>query len=865
MITRCKIGKGVTGAVRYILGEGRDPDSGELNALADGDITRVDWFGGIGFGFEIGSRNDADLARRIMEFDAQNQSSRTRRCEMDCVHLALCWRPGEEPTREQMAAAAKDALTSIGMGNARALFAAHNDEGYAHLHIVASKINPETGRAYDLKGNYLKLSRWAEAYEREHSGGVVCSRREEANQLRDAIEKRDAGTVIELMTQQRATFKERDLDRNLSKQIKDKDERGAFLKEILTRPEIVSLSDVKDGPVTRYTTTSVLAAERQVLHAAGGLADDKRHEVGEKIRTKVLGAKEFDGISREQARAFRQATGPEGIAIIDGQAGTGKSFSMAAIRKAYEAQGDKVIGLAPTNAVAQDMGRDGFARATTIHSELFAVKNGRAAWNSRTVIMVDEAAMIDTKLMAQVTTFANQAHAKLILVGDDRQLSSIDRGGMFAVLKDRHGAAELSEVRRQSRNDDRRAAELMAEGNFHDALARYDAKGGIKWTRTQEEAQAALVRKWAADTKADPSKTRFVFAYTNDDVDKINSAIRHVRRERGELGEDHKFATGRGQEAYAAGDRIQIVGTDKKRGLLNGHAGTIDKIEDTTIHLQLDGRAGQQIAFDAKEFKDFRHGYAGTIYKGQGRTLDQTYLYHSEHWRSAASYVALTRHRDQAQVFVARNTAPNLKELARQMARVDNRKAASHFYRSGDDNSEQAASEGAAKAEISKPVRESADRPSETVAAASTATAEAPPVRAAEKAASIAEPVAAGAAAGVNELGNAAAGVARLAEGVADLAEGAIEAVAGIMEGLLGGGSPAPQQERPKEPPAMTAKERHGARLKAFREADQQRAAARQELAHRLGASEAMTDDELRREEEAQQKRSRDRGGGQSL
>ena len=57
------------------------------------------------------------------------------------------------------------------------------------------------------------------------------------------------------------------------------------------------------------------------------------------------------------------------------------------------------------------------------------------------------------------------------------------------------------------------------------------------------------------------------------------------------------------------------------------------------------------------EFQSFRHGYAGTIYKGQGRTLDQTYLYHSEHWRSAASYVALTRHRDKAELFVASNTA----------------------------------------------------------------------------------------------------------------------------------------------------------------------------------------------------------------
>ena len=84
--------------------------------------------------------------------------------------------------------------------------------------------------------------------------------------------------------------------------------------------------------------------------------------------------------------------------------------------------------------------------------------------------------------------------------------------------------------------------------------------------------------------------------------------------------------------------------------------------------------------FDADAFRTFRHGYAGTIYKGQGRTLDQTYLYHSEHWRSAASYVALTRHRDKAELFVATNTARDVSQLSRQMARVDDRRAASQFH-----------------------------------------------------------------------------------------------------------------------------------------------------------------------------------------
>ena len=88
-----------------------------------------------------------------MEFDALNQASRTRRCEKDCVHLSLAWRPGEKPTREQMEEAARGALDALGMENAKAMFVAHNDEDYAHVHIVASKINPETGRAYDLKPN----------------------------------------------------------------------------------------------------------------------------------------------------------------------------------------------------------------------------------------------------------------------------------------------------------------------------------------------------------------------------------------------------------------------------------------------------------------------------------------------------------------------------------------------------------------------------------------------------------------------------------------------------------------------------------------------------------------------------------------
>ena len=678
MVPRIKIGKGVTGAAQYVLGEGRG--AGNDN-LAPDEQTRVAWIGGQSFGFEIGSREDADLGRRIMEFDALNQTSRTKRCEKDAVHLMLAWRTGDAPSRETMEDAARGALAALGMENAKAIWAAHRDEPQAHLHIVASKIDPDTGRAYNLKADFLKLSRWAEQYERDH-GGVVCLRREEANTLRDGIGERDPAAVLEAMTRQRSTFTAADLERALAKQIPEQLTRAQFGNGILDRADVVRLTDHAGGPTTRYTTRTVLEAEQYVLRAVSGLARDERHAIAPRTLTAVTERmdREGGGLGPDQRGALDHATKPGGFALIDGQAGSGKSHAMGAIRQAYEAQGYQVIGTSWTNAVVQDMKADGFRLANTVKSELMRLANGRQQWNARTVIMVDEAAMIDTKHLALLSTYAREAGAKLILIGDDRQLASIDRGGMFGALKDRHGAAALTELRRYHKDEDRRAASMMAEGNFADALAIYQEKGGIHWTRTQDQARAALVETWAKDTASSPEKSRFVFAYTNADVAELNADIRAVRRERGELGPDQELPAADGKHVFATGDRMQFTGTDKARGIYNGAAGTIRVIAGTTMTVALDSRRDQTVTFDTAQFDKFRHGYAGTIYRGQGRTLDQTYLYHSEHWRSAASYVALTRHRDKAEVFVATNTARDAAHLARQMARVDDRRAASQFH-----------------------------------------------------------------------------------------------------------------------------------------------------------------------------------------
>jgi hypothetical protein len=205
-----------------------------------------------------------------------------------------------------------------------------------------------------------------------------------------------------------------------------------------------------------------------------------------------------------------------------------------------------------------------------------------------------------------------------------------------------------------------------------------------------------------------------VFAYTNVEVNRLNAELRQVRRDRGELGgPDVVLVTKHGEAAFATGDRVQFTDTAKKLGIYNGNAGTIIGIEAATgqISVRLDaptGKTARTVTWLAAEFQGFRHGYAGTIYKGQGKTLDHTYLLHTHHWRAAASYVALTRQRESAQVFVSADTAHDGRQLARQMARGEMR-AASVAWATAD---EIAATQTAKLGQRDEEGQEASDRPS---------------------------------------------------------------------------------------------------------------------------------------------------------
>ncbi len=117
--------------------------------------------------------------------------------------------------------------------------------------------------------------------------------------------------------------------------------------------------------------------------------------------------------------------------------------------------------------------------------------------------------------------------------------------------------------------------------------------------------------------------------------------------------------------------------TDKRQGIYSGALGTVEAIDGAILHVRSD--LGRMIAVDTRDFTNIDLGYAGTIYRGQGKTLDQTYLLHTRHWRDSSSYVAMTRARGETRVYVATDQARDLGDLAHQMGRQQNRGSSLRF------------------------------------------------------------------------------------------------------------------------------------------------------------------------------------------
>lgn len=454
--------------------------------------------------------------------------------------------------------------------------------------------------------------------------------------------KKDPSIALDYLTYHRSTFSGRDIQKFAHTHSTSPEQFEEVCQAITGSKDLCINLGENDRGEAIYTASSLLAAEREMLAAAGDMAQQKNHQVNRENTDLAAGQK---SMSADQEAAFRHVLESGQVCCVSGIAGAGKSYTLDAVRDAYEREGFRVRGAALAGIAAEGLEQSAHIQSQTIHSLLGSIERGRDRLTSNDVLVIDEAGMVGSRQMHQLVAKAHESGAKLVLVGDSQQLQSVEAGGAFKALAERHGHAEISQIRRQREEWQQLATREFSEGNTNEALERYNKAGLVHQTQTQDAARDILVQDWAAERK--PGRSSVILAYTNADVQDLNARARAAIR--AELGESETIQTAKGEREFAAGDRLVFLKNDRTMNVKNGSLGTVEQIQGGELAVQLDG--GGRVAFSASKYEHLDHGYALTVHKSQGATVDRSYVLASEYMDRHAGYVAMSRHRDQARLY----------------------------------------------------------------------------------------------------------------------------------------------------------------------------------------------------------------------
>ena len=292
---------------------------------------------------------------------------------------------------------------------------------------------------------------------------------------------------------------------------------------------------------------------------------------------------------------------------------------------------------------------------------------GRDLLTARDMLVIDEAGMVGTRQLERVLSHAAEAGAKVVLVGDIRQLQSIEAGAAFRSIHERHGGAEIGEVRRQREDWQRDATRDLANGKTGHALEAYRSHDMVHEAETREQARADLVDRWDRDRQASPDRSRIILTHTNDEVRALNEAVRERLRAAGDLGDEVRVTVERGDRAFARGDRVMFLQNERGLGVKNGTLGTIEQVSARSMAVQADD--GRSVQFDLKDYNRIDHGYAATIHKAQGMTVDRTHVLATPGMDAHSSYVALSRHRDGMELHYGHDDFASPDRLSRTLSR----------------------------------------------------------------------------------------------------------------------------------------------------------------------------------------------------
>lgn len=530
------------------------------------------------------------------------------------------------------------------------------------------------------------IGKTAAALEREGEETSAAERLAEIKRENAERIEQDPAIVIAKVARQRATFTQTDVARALHELIAPygksfgrtdgDDDGGAFnamLSRVMSEPALTSLGKDHNG-VERFATRQQIVMEEAIERMAYDLNGRETHAVSWPLPSGHLSA--------EQKHAAQHILDAGDIACLIGKAGSGKTTTLSAISRTFEAEGYSVRGAALSGIAAQNLSDGAGIESQTVAALRALWRKGEHKLKENDVLIVDEAGMLGTRDMYALLDAAHQANAKIILVGDAQQLQAIEAGAAFKALADQLGARELTAVHRQQERWQAAATADLARGDVAPALRAYDANGAVRGADTRDEALSMLVDDWAADRKA--GQGQLILAHKRADVHDLNERAREAMKQRGLLGEEREFIVleqaeeaGRivdrkKRRSLAAGDRVIFLRNDKRLEVKNGTVGTLRAIDkDGAYDVRLDD--GRVVQSDLHAYGYIDHGYATTVHKAQGVTVDKTYVLASSGFDQHITYVALTRHRESAQLYWDRGSFRHEQALEARLGRENSK------------------------------------------------------------------------------------------------------------------------------------------------------------------------------------------------
>ena len=530
-------------------------------------------------------------------------------------------------------------------------------------------------------------------------GGEVDRRRiDRAAASRNALRIRERPEeVLAIITGEKSVFDRHDIARALHRYIDAPTAFQTAFAKVMASPALMELqAERRDArgkvvELARYTTQAQFQIERDMALQADRMAASKGSGVAAAVqaaRTEMSLAN-TSRLSDEQRAAVRHVCGSAQIAAVVGLAGAGKSTMLAAAREAWE-RGDtsgRVFGAALAGKAAEGLEESAGIPSRTLASWELSWKRGHDPLKRGDVFVIDEAGMVSSAQLARFVAAADQAGAKLVLVGDPEQLQPINAGAAFRAIADRVGFIELEGVRRQTEAWQRQASVDFGRNRTAEGLAAYAEHGAVRFEADRDQACAAIVRDVVQDMAANPESSRIVLAHRRLDVRALNDDVRDARREQGELTNEATFLTNDGARQFAAGDRLVFLENDRKLGVKNGLLGTVERAEEGALRVRLDpseGKGpGRLVEVDAESYRAVDHGYATTIHKSQGATVDRAFVLASESMDRHLAYVGMTRHRAAVTLYAGRDEFRDLAALSDRLSRSNAKETTLDYERAG--------------------------------------------------------------------------------------------------------------------------------------------------------------------------------------